>query len=413
MSTAPKTEVRAKTRIRALRRRVYTILEQGDGADAVSLALNRLLIALIVVTLAATVVESVPDLAKAYTLPLNAIEWTATLVFSLEYAARLWSAAEHPLLKRGAFFARIRFVTSFSGLIDLAAILPFWLSVFIASDYRILLVLRLVRFFKLTRYSPAMRSLLDALYSERRALGGCFVILFGTALIAAALMHLAERAAQPDRFGTIPDALWWAIVTLGTVGYGDVVPVTALGRVLAGLTIFAGLLMMALPVGIFATAFANEVHRRDFIITWGLIARIPLFRTLTASEIADVMAMLRAQKVDSGTVIARRGEPAHAMYLIADGEVEVKLRHKHLRLGTGQFFGEIAALRRTRRSATVTAVTPTRLLVLDALDLHALMDSQPALAARIEEAAREKLGHALNTPDGDLMSEELAGAPPG
>jgi voltage-gated potassium channel len=412
LSTAPNTALQAKTRIRGLRRRVYTILEQGDGADGVSLALNRFLIALIVVTLAATVVESVPDLAKAYTLPLNAIEWTATLVFSLEYAARLWSAAEHPLLKRGPFFGRLRFVTSFSGLIDLAAVLPFWLSLFIASDFRILLVLRLVRFFKLTRYSPAMRSLLDALYSERRALGGCFVILFGTALMAAALMHLAERAAQPDRFGTIPDALWWAIVTLGTIGYGDVVPVTALGRVLAGLTIFAGLLMMALPVGIFATAFANEVHRRDFIITWGLVARIPLFRTLTASEIADVMTMLRAQKVDSGTVIARRGEPAHAMYLIADGEVEVKLRHKHLRLGTGQFFGEIAALRRTRRSATVTAVTPTRLLVLDALDLHALMDSQPALAARIEEAAREKLGHALNAADGDLMSEELAGAPP-
>ena len=123
--------------------------------------------------------------------------------------------------------------------------------------------------------------------------------------------------------------------------------------------------------------------------------------------------MLRAQKVDSGTVIARRGEPAHAMYLIADGEVEVKLRHKHLRLGAGHFFGEIAALRRTRRSATVTAVTPTRLLVLDTLDLHALMDRQPALAARIEEAAREKLGHALDAPDNDLMSEELTSASSG
>jgi voltage-gated potassium channel len=413
LTTASNTALEAKKRICGLRRRVYSVLEQSDGADGISLVLNRSLIALIVVTLSATVVESVPDLAIAYAVPLNAIEWTATIVFSLEYAARLWSAAEHPLLKRGAFFGRLRFVLSFSGLIDLAAILPLWLSVFIASDFRILLVLRLVRFFKLTRYSPAMRSLLDALYSERRALAGCFVILLGTALIAAALMHLAERTAQPDRFGTIPDALWWAIVTLGTIGYGDVVPVTALGRVLASFTIFAGLLMMALPVGIFATAFANEVHRRDFIITWGLVARIPLFRTLTASEIADVMTMLRAKKVDSGTVIARRGEPAHAMYLIADGEVEVKLRHKHLRLGAGQFFGEIAALRRTRRSATVTAVTPTRLLVLDALDLHALMDRQPALAARIEEAAREKLGHALEAPGDDLMPEELTSAPPG
>jgi voltage-gated potassium channel len=403
----------SSNRTGGLRRRIYTVLEQGDGAGGVSLALNRFLIVLIVVTLTATVIESVPEMARSYALPLSAIEWAATLIFSLEYAARLWSAVEHPLLKRSAVFGRLRFALSFSGLVDLAAILPFWLSVFIASDFRVLLVLRLVRFFKLTRYSPAMRSLLDALYAERRALGGCFVILLGTALIAAALMHLAEGAAQPERFGTIPDALWWAIVTLGTIGYGDVVPVTLLGRVLASCTIFAGLLMMALPVGIFATAFANEVHRRDFVITWGLVARIPLFRTLTASEIADVMTMLRAQKVDAGTVIARRGEPAHAMYLIADGEVEVKLRHEHLRLGTGQFFGEIAALRRTRRSATVTAVTPTRLLVLDALDLHALMDRQPELAARIEEAAREKLGHALNAPDDDIMNEELTSAPLG
>ncbi len=412
MTPAQDTAPQLSKRVGALRRRVYAILDHGDGADGIGLALNRFLIALIVVTLTGTVIESVPELAKVYALPLSVIEWAATFIFSLEYAARLWSAAEHPLMTRGAPFARLRFLLSFSGLVDLAAILPFWLSVFIASDFRILLVLRLVRFFKLTRYSPAMRSLLDALYSERRALGGCFVILLGTALIAAALMHLAERAAQPERFGTIPDALWWAIVTLGTIGYGDVVPVTALGRVLAGLTIFAGLLMMALPVGIFATAFANEVHRRDFIITWGLVARIPLFRALTASEIADVMTMLRAQKVDSGTVIARRGEPAHAMYLISDGEVEVKLRHKHLRLGTGQFFGEISALRRTRRSATVTAVTPTRLLVLDTLDLHALMDRQPALAARIEEAAREKLGHPLNVQGGDLVTEELYDAPP-
>lgn len=411
MIAVPDTAPRPKKRGGGFRHRVYVVLEQG-GAGNISLFLHWFLIVLIVVTLTATVVESVPEMAAAYALPLGAIEWAATVIFSLEYAARLWSAAEHPLLKaRGEFFSRLGFALSIAGLIDLAAILPFWLSLFIASDFRVLLVLRLVRFFKLTRYSPAIRSLLDALYTERRALAGCFVILLGTALIAAALMHLAERNVQPEKFGTIPDSLWWAIVTLGTVGYGDAVPVTALGRLLAGVTIFAGLLMMALPVGIVATAFANEVHRRDFIITWGLVARIPLFSNLTATEIAEVMAMLRAQKVDSGTVVARRGEPVHAMYLISDGEVEVRLRHKHFLLGAGQFFGEIAALRRTRRSATVTAVRPTRLLVLDTADLHGLMDRQPTLAARIEQAAREKLGHALNATAGDLVDEELAEPP--
>jgi voltage-gated potassium channel len=225
--------------------------------------------------------------------------------------------------------------------------------------------------------------------------------------MAAALMHLAESTAQPKKFGTIPDAMWWAIVTLGTVGYGDAVPITTVGRLIAGLTIFAGLLMVALPVGIVATAFSNEVHRRDFVVTWGLVARIPLFGQLSATQIADVMKILRAQKVDKGAVIARRGEPAHSMYLIVDGEVEIKLRHQHVRLGAGDFFGEVAALRQSRRSATVVALRPTRLLALDASDLHSLMDREPQIASRIWEAARQRLGHELDTATGDLVASEL------
>jgi voltage-gated potassium channel len=264
-----------------------------------------------------------------------------------------------------------------------------------------------VRFFKLTRYSPAMRSLLDSLYAERRALVGCFVILVGTALVAAALMHLAEHAAQPDKFGTLPDAMWWAIVTLGTIGYGDVVPITPLGRLLAGVTIFAGLLMVAMPVGIIASSFANEVHRRDFIITWGMLARIPLFSDLSAAQIADIMKYLHARKLEAGVVIARRGEPAHSMYVIADGEVEIKLPHERVRLTSGHFFGEIAALRRTHRSATATAVAPTRLLVLDAADLHMLMDREPEIATRVYAAARKRLGKDISLGDDDLLVAEL------
>jgi voltage-gated potassium channel len=390
-----------------VRRRLYIVLEQGS-IDVTSIVVNYVLVALIVVTLAATVLESVPSLAAMYSISFRAVELMAVTIFSVEYLARIWVASEHPPWRRlGGLRSRLRFVTSASGLIDLAAILPFWLSIVVAPEFKTLLVLRLLRFLKLTRYSPAMRSLLEALYSERRALAGCFVILLGTALIAAAVMHLAEGTVQPDKFGTIPDALWWAIVTLGTIGYGDAIPITPVGRIIAGFTIFAGLLMIALPVGIVATAFANEVHRRDFVITWGLLARIPLFSELSAAQIGEIMKMLRAQKVERGEVIARRGEPAHAMYLIADGEVEIRLKHQKFRLGTGHFFGEIAALRQTRRSATITATQPTRLLALDASDLRSLMDREPQLADRIRDTARAKLGHEFETARGDLVPEEI------
>ncbi len=242
---------------------------------------------------------------------------------------------------------------------------------------------------------------------ERRALFGCLVIAMGAALVAAALMHLAEGRVQPDKLGTIPEALWWAVVTIGTIGYGDVVPVTVLGKIIATGTIFFGLIMIALPVGIIATAFGEQIHRRDFIVTWGMIARVPLFSELDAGEIADIMQLLRAQLAEPGQVIVRAGETAHSMYFIAAGEVEVALKKEKLRLGVGQFFGEVAVLRRVRRSATATALTRTSLLVLSAQDLHALMDRDSRIAARIKDVVEKRVGREPVTPKGDIVKEEV------
>jgi voltage-gated potassium channel len=220
------------------------------------------------------------------------------------------------------------------------------------------------------------------------------VIALGTALVAASLMHLAEATVQPEKLGTIPEAFWWAIVTIGTIGYGDVVPVTALGKLIATCTIFAGLVLMALPVGIIATAFAEQIQRRDFIVTWGMISRVPLFAELDATEISDVMELLRAQVVEPGEIIMRAGDTARSMYFIAAGEVDIEIKGKkeRIRLGAGQFFGEVALLRRTRRTATVTAITRTSLLGLDAHDLHALMRRDTRIAARIKEVAEHRAG---------------------
>lgn len=391
-----------------LRRRVYEILERGSAGDRMSLLVDRGLVALIIVNLAVVVLESIPQMAERYRVWFDVVEYGSLFVFTVEYALRLWVAVEHtPHRHLAASTARLKYVFSAPGIIDLLAVLPFWFAFLLPPDLRVVLVLRMIRFLKITRYSPAMRSLLEVLYSERRALFGCVVIFFGATLIAAAVMHLVEGSVQPDKLGTIPDAMWWAIVTLGTIGYGDVVPITPLGKVIATATIFLGLIMIALPVGIIANAFAEEIHRRDFVVTWGMVAKVPLFSELNASEIADIMRLLRAQQVEPGATIARRGEPGHSMYFIAAGEVEIELPQQRVQLGVGHFFGEVAVLRRARRSANVTATVRTRLLVLDAHDLHELMERNKGIADRIQEVARSRITHELVTPKGDIVTEEI------
>ena len=390
-----------------IRRRVHALLDHGP-ASRVGRILDRALVGLIVVNLVAVALESVPALARDYHVIFASIEYVALAVFTIEYGLRIWVAREHgPHRHLTPFRARLKYMLSPEGLVDLVAVLPFWFAPLLPDDLRMLQVLRIFRFFKIARYSPAMRSLLDVLYRERRALFGCIVITVGAALVSAALMHLAEGHVQPDKLGTIPDALWWAIVTVGTIGYGDVVPVTTVGKLIATGTIFLGLIMMALPVGIIAKAFADQVHRRDFIVTWSMIARVPLFAGLDAGEISDIMQLLRAQVVEQYQVIVRAGEPAHAMYFIAAGEVEVALPHTNVRLGTGQFFGEVSVLRRARRSATVTALMRTNLLVLDAQDLHALMQRDSRIAHRIKEVVKKRVGREVVSPKGDIVTEEI------
>src|SRR5262245_14515888 len=394
-----------------LRHRLHDILEHGSIGGRTGVIVGRLIALLIVVNLAAMTLESVPSLEARHGSLFTAIELFSLLVFSIEYGLRIWVAPEHDRHRHlSPSQARWQFMSSPLGVIDLLAVLPFWLALIAPADLRVILIFRIVRFLKLARYSPAMRSLLDVLYRERRALFGCFVILVGATLFVASIMHVLERDVQPDKFGTIPDAMWWASGPLGTIGYGDVVPVTALGRLVASFTIFLGLIMVALPIGIVSTAFADEIHRRDFVVTWSMVARVPLFAELRASEIADIMRLLRAQQVEPGAIIARRGEPAHSMYFVAAGEVEIELRDQRIRFGPGHFFGEVAVLRRARRSATVVATTRTSLLVLDAHDLHALMEREPRIAERIRDVVRSRIGRDIVTPRGDIVIEEIEDA---
>lgn len=378
--------------VQSVRSYVHDALESSPRQMRGGMLASRLIEAMIVLSLAATVLDTVPSLHRTWGRLFDVIEALSLAVFTVEYLLRIWIAPHQDMrLDRPAAAARLAYVSSIQGLLDLAAILPLWIALLGFRELQILIVLRVLRVFKFNRYSSGMSALLDVLWSERRALGGCLVILMCATLLSASAMHVIEGAVQPDKFGTIPDAMWWAIVTLSTIGYGDVVPLTVQGKIVAAMTIVGGLIMIALPVGIVATAFSDVIHRRDFIVTWSMVARVPLFSHLTAGDIAHVMQLLRAQQFDRDEVIVRRGDAAHAMYFIAEGEIEIDLTSDHggrrVRLGAGHFFGERAVLKKTRRTATVTSVVRTRLLSLDAADLRGLIARDASIAAHINKVA--------------------------
>ena len=392
-----------------LRDRLYELLEHDHLPYSVGSRFVRLIISIIILDVLAMVLASVPEFDARIGWLFTIIKVGAVIIFALEYAARLWSVVGHSPRKRSPAQDRTEYALSSLGIIDLLAFLPASIAL-IAGSRSTLVLLGMLPFFKLVRYSPAMRSLLAALHAERRTLVGCLVILAGAVLVFASLLYAIEHDVQPDKFGTIPQAMWWAIVTLGTVGYGDVVPVTPLGKLVSVFTIVGGLAMIALPVAIISTAFADEVRRRDFVVTWGMLARVPLFSHLSAAEIADIMRLLRAHTIEAGEILVRRGDAASSMYFITAGEVEIELPSRRVRLSDGTFFGEIALLRRTKRSGTVTATRKTKLLALDAQDFHALIERVPALAAHVRKTAKSRLADTGEAHRGDLADDEIAQA---
>ena len=313
--------------------------------------------------------------------------------FTIEYAVRLWSASEAPWAHSGQpWRARWQWAIG-PGLVDLLGVLPLaamlgGVPVIVA---RVLGVLWILKF---ARYSEGMALVGRVLRSARGPVESLSLAFLVVLLMAATLEYLAENKAQPEAFSSIPAALYWAVTTLTTTGYGDFVPLTSLGRFIAGFVMICGIATFAFLAGILANSFAEEMHRREFLRTWDLVARVPFFRDVGAATIAEVTKLLRARDAPAGTIITRRGEPGDCMYFIADGEVAIQIEPKPLVLSTGQFFGEIALVTGSPRTATVVARKSCQLLLLDIADFRRLASAQPDLMRAIDEEARRRMGHA-------------------
>lgn len=247
---------------KTLRRRFHNIMAGHNEPGESHRVFEYFLMALICINVVAVMLETVPGLSSEVLTIFAIIEATSVAIFTVEYLLRVWIAVEQKHATDSNFAARIKYLFSPMAIIDLIAILPFYLSMFISIDLRVLRLFRLTRLIKLGRYSRSMQMLLGVLRRELRVLIAALSVLLIIMVVAATGIYYLEQDVQPEAFGSIPASLWWALVTLTTVGYGDVVPITAAGKVFGGLIIILGVGIFALPAAILASSFTDQLHIR-------------------------------------------------------------------------------------------------------------------------------------------------------
>jgi voltage-gated potassium channel len=327
---------------------------------------------------------TVPELRSSAGIWLGACLWCCLAYFVVEAgvgvrsAFRAGKAATH--------------VLSPSAIIDFLCIFPVPIALLCGVAPPSAWLFGSLWVLKLAQDSPGFAQLGRVFVLEAKPLASVLVLFLIVLFLASAVMHVLERDSQPAVFGTLPAALWWAVVTLTTTGYGDEVPQTTLGHLLASLVMICGIATFGLWTGILVTGFASESRRRNFIQTWDLVSKVPFFQTLDPSAITEITHMLRRVEIPERTAVIRRGKVGDCMYFIAQGEVQVEVSPAPVRLGEGTFFGELALLGDLIRTANVSTVKPSTLLVLDLADFRTLMAHHPELARVIDAEAKRRLG---------------------
>ena len=381
-----------KAEVDDIRLRTFEFLERGRRNDLASRLFDLSIVGLILLNVAGSVAGTVPSIHQSWGRTLDQFDTFCVAVFSVEYAARIWSAPANPRYRGlSDAAARLRHAGTPLMVVDFLALTPFLIQLFVHADFGAFRVLRIVRFYRLARYVPALETIVRVIVSEARRLLGTLILFAGLLLFSGVLMYIAEGQVQPDKLGSVPQAMWWAVVTLSTVGYGDIVPVTVAGKLIASLTMFLGIMFFALPVSIIASGYQDEIKRRDFVVNFTMVARVPLFSKLNPTSIAQLTGLLTARKVAGGTVIVSKGDDAEEMFFIVSGKVEVELPNNPVILSEGDYFGEIALVTGGTRTATVRALGACELLQLDRHDFRHLAERNPQINEAVHRVANIRM----------------------
>jgi voltage-gated potassium channel len=313
---------------------------------------------------------------------IEGVLWGCLAFFAFEWLVRIRHSAS--VGRRGAY------ILSGRGLLDAACALAVPIALLAGVERRTAWLLAVLWLVKVIPGIPGLRQLRRVLVLEAGPLFSVLLLFLLVLFVSSVAVYFVEHDAQPMSFGSLPAAMWWAVVTLTTTGYGDAVPITPVGRLIAGFVMICGLAVFGLWTGILANGFASETRRDNFLRTWESVTKVPFFANLGPAAIADVTHMLRTIDLPPRVVIIRKGQKGDCMYFIASGEVEVDLPGKKVRLGDGAFFGEMALLGNHLRSASITTTRLSKLLVLDLVDFRLLMARHPDLAETIDAEAKRR-----------------------
>ena len=302
---------------------------------------------------------------------IKILYWASIIIFAIELILRIGSEK------------KLSFLISIDTLV---LINQLFFSVY---DLRILRLFRLFDIFSQSRFLLPTNTLIKTIIKQKNALLGSQIMVISILLIVSTFIYFLESAVQPEVFGSIPSTMWWGIATLTTVGYGDVVPMTDLGKVLASFTMLVGIGMFALPAAILASAYYEEIQKKNFLVSFEAIASVPLFQELPIGAVGKINEKLQVILLAEHETIFSKGDEADSMFIIEYGKVKVEIENPVF-LVAGDFFGEMGLLGNAPRNATITAADDTKLLELTKADLDELSEEHPGLFKELELSASSR-----------------------